>query len=174
MPERVDGCGASHADPDSISGTSARVVMQIDIVCLCPVYLSHPVDSKVTSHLLHPKSVECLDADQGVEPQAAIPALMSGQIMAGAAAGQAAALQAVVLFCTAACAGLAAAAAVLAAAFTVVDGAHRVRLERLHVRGAASGGVASWVQAQLLRVRPPSEECRLHLPAKEDWSQAGV
>ncbi|KAK9838307.1 hypothetical protein WJX81_003416 [Elliptochloris bilobata] len=82
---------------------------------------------------------------------AAIPALMSGEIMAGASAGEAAALQATALFCTAACTGLAAAAAVLAAAMTVVDGSHRLRLDRLHARSASGAGMGAWVQAQLLR-----------------------
>jgi len=86
-------------------------------------------------------------------PQAAIPALMSGQIIAGAHPAQAAALQAAALLCMTACTALAAAAAVAAAMVSVVDGSHRVRPERLHARGAAGAGVAGWGRAQLLRVR---------------------
>ena len=85
--------------------------------------------------------------------QAAIPVLMSGEVMAGAPPMQAAALQAAALFCTAACAGLAAAGAVLAATLTVVDGAHRLRLDRLRARSASGAGVGAWLQAQLLRAR---------------------
>ena len=85
--------------------------------------------------------------------QAAIPVLMSGELMAGAPPLQAAALQAAALFCTAACTGLAAAGAVLGATASVVDGAHRLRLDRLRARSAGGAGVGAWLQAQLLRVR---------------------
>jgi hypothetical protein len=105
--------------------------------------------------------LQAAHAPSPVPLQAAIPALMSGQIIAGAHPGQAAALQAAALLCMAACTALAAAAAVAAAVVSVVDGMHRVRPERLHTRGAAAAGAAGWGRAQLLRVRMRACSCAM-------------
>jgi hypothetical protein len=77
-----------------------------------------------------------------------IPGMMSGQILGGSPIAVAARYQIVIFFLVAASTGLTVLAAVHAAAYSVLDDCHRLRLDRLAPSAGAGAGALGWLGAQ--------------------------
>lgn len=80
-----------------------------------------------------------------------IPGMMTGQILGGADPTTAARYQIALLLFIAAASGAGAVAAVFLAAGTLLDGAHRLRGDRLSPRGTTGKGVLVWLAWQARR-----------------------
>lgn len=78
-----------------------------------------------------------------------IPGMMTGQILGGSDPATAARYQIIIMFLIAATTAVASVAAIHAAVYTVMDGCHRLRSDRLSPRASTTKGAVSWVGAHL-------------------------